>query len=104
MLDLDRISNQAPPGVGEVLHLFNQLEEQGEPITISINGKADLAVSDDGSFRMLADLGDRLELLEVLKQSIKELDEGKGMSMKEVKEKVPAMVAKANERYDWIAE
>lgn len=86
MLDLDRISDQVPPGMGKVVHLLHQLDEQGEPIVISINGKVDIAVADDGSFRMLVDLVDRLELLEVLKRATKELDEGKGLSLEEVKE------------------
>ncbi len=85
MLDLDRISDQVPPGMGKVVHLL-QLDEQGEPIVISINGKVDIAVADDGSFRMLVDLVDRLELLEVLKWATKDLDEGKGLSLEEVKE------------------
>jgi hypothetical protein len=86
MLDLDRISDQVPPGTGKIVHLLHQLDDQGEPIVISINGKVDLAVSDDRSFQMLVDLVDRLELLEVLKQAKKDLDEGKGLSMEEVKE------------------
>jgi sulfur carrier protein ThiS len=86
MLDLDRISDQVPPGMGKVVHLLHQLDDQDEPIVISINGKVDLAVSDEGSFRMLVDLVDRIELMEVLKQARKDLDEGKGLSMEEVKE------------------
>ena len=86
MLDLDRISDQIPSGMGKVVHLLYQLEDQGEPVVISINGKVDLAVSDEGSFQMLVDLVDRLELFEVLKQATKDLDEGKGLSLEEVRD------------------
>ncbi len=86
MLDLDRISDQVPPGTCKVVHLLRQLDDHGEPIVISINGKADLMISDEGSFQMLVNLVDRLELFEVLKQATKDLDEGKGLSLEEVKE------------------
>ena len=86
MLDLDQISDQVPPGVGKIVHLLHQLDDQDEPIVISINGKVDLAISDEGSFRMLVELVDRIELLEALKQATKSLDEGKGLSLEEVKE------------------
>jgi hypothetical protein len=86
MLDLDRISDQLPPGSGKALDLLYELEDSDEPIVISINGKVDLTVADDGSFRLLADLVDRLELLQALKQATKDLDEGKGLSLEEVKE------------------
>ena len=86
MLDIDRASDQIQPGMNKVAHLLRQLDEKGEPIVLTINGKAEIAVADDGSFRMLIDLVDRLELLEVLKKATKDLDEGKGLSLEEVKE------------------
>ena len=86
MLDLDRVSDQVPPGMGEIVYLLRRLKEAGEPISISINGRGHLAVSDDASYRMLLELVDRLELIEVLHQNTKDLDEGKGLSLEEVKE------------------
>ena len=86
MLDVDRISDPIPPGTSKAAHLLHQLDEQGEPIVLSINGKLSIAVSDDGSFRRLVDLVERLELLEVLDRARKDLDEGKGLSMEEFKE------------------
>jgi hypothetical protein len=86
MLDLDRISDQLPPGSGRALNLLYELEDNDEPIVISINGKVDLLIADEGSFRLLADLVDRLELLQALKQATKDLDDGKGLSLEEVKE------------------
>ena len=86
MRDLDRIHDQIPPGTGKAVQFLYQLEDQDEPVTISINGKVEIAISDEGSFQMLVKLVDRLELLEALKQGMKDLDEGKGLSMEEVKE------------------
>jgi hypothetical protein len=86
MLDLDQVSDQAPPAMGKTVYLLRKLKDAGEPITISVNGRGNLVVADDGSYGMLLDLVDRLELIEVLKQNKKELDDGKGLSLEEVKE------------------
>jgi hypothetical protein len=86
MLDLDRMTDPVPPGMGKVVHLLYQLEEQGQPIILSINGKAEIAVADEASFRQLIALIDQLELVETLKQATKDLDEGRGLSLEEVKE------------------
>lgn len=86
MLDIDRVSDPYPPTMGKVSRVLCQLDDEGEPIVITINGKAEIAVSDDDSFRMLAALIDRLELLEALKEATRSLDEGKGLSLEEVKE------------------
>ena len=86
MLDLDRDSDQAPPCVGETAYLLRRLKEAGEPITISVNGKGTLRIADEGSYGMLLDLIDRLETIESINEGNKELDEGKGLSLEEVKE------------------
>ncbi len=86
MIELDRVSDPVPPGMGKVVQLLYQLEDQGEPIVISINGKVEITVADDRSFRKLVDLVDELERIESLKQAAKELDEGKGLSLEEVRE------------------
>jgi hypothetical protein len=86
MLNLDHVTDQAPPGMGKTVFLLRQLKAAGEPITLSVNGKGNLAVADDALYGMLLDLVDRLELLEELKKSKNELNEGKGLSLEEVKE------------------
>lgn len=86
MIDLDRIDDRASSGMSKAVQLLHQMDEAGEPILLSVNGKIEVAVDDDGSFRMLVDLLDRLDLLATLKRATKDLDEGKGLSLEEVKE------------------
>ena len=86
MLDVERIHDLIPPANVKATQLLYELEDQEVQVTISINGKMDIVVADEGSLRLLFELVDRLELFEALKQATKELDEGKGLSLEEVKD------------------
>lgn len=91
MLDLDRISDQAPPFMGKTVYLLRQLKAAGEPITLSVNGRGHLSIQDDESYQLLLDLVDRLELTEVLRERLADLDAGRPMlSMEEAKERIRA--------------
>ncbi len=76
MLDLDQIIEQAPTGTGKMIHLLECLMAAGEPITVSINGQGNLPIRDDGAFQLLFTLIDRLEVTEMLRERLAELDAG----------------------------
>ena len=86
MMNLDQIADKAPPGMGKTIYLLRRLKGAGEPITISVNGKGNLRIADEGSYGMLLGLIDRLETIEAINEGNKELDEGKGLNLEEVKE------------------
>jgi hypothetical protein len=76
MLDLDQIIDQVPPTSGKIMHLLEHLKSFGEPITLSINGRGNLSVSDDGAYQLLFTLVERLEVTEMLRERLAELDAG----------------------------
>jgi hypothetical protein len=76
MLDLDQIIDQAPPSSGKIMHLLEYLKSYGEPITLSINGRGNLPIRDDGAFQLLLTLVERLEVTEMLRERLAELDAG----------------------------
>ena len=91
MLDLDRIIDQAPPGMGKMTHLLECLAAAGEPITLSINGRGDLPIRNDGAYQLLFTLIERLEVTEMLRERLAELDAGAPTySMEEVRAMVEA--------------
>ena len=55
-----------------------QLKETGEPIVLTVNGKAELVVQDASSYQRLRDLVDRLEAIEAVQQGLAEMRAGKG--------------------------
>lgn len=55
-----------------------QLKETGEPIVLTVNGRAELVVQDAASYQRLLDLVDRLEAIEAVRQGLAEMRAGKG--------------------------
>jgi PHD/YefM family antitoxin component YafN of YafNO toxin-antitoxin module len=53
------------------------LKETGEPVVLTINGKAELVVQDSASYQRLIELADRAERMEALRASIDDMRAGK---------------------------
>lgn len=47
-------------------HFLSQLKETGQPLVLTINGKAELVVQDAASYQKLADLAERLETIQAV--------------------------------------
>ena len=65
------------------VRFLEQLRETGEPVVLTINGKAELVVQDAKSYQRLLELAERVEAVESIRQGMQELDEGKGVSLDE---------------------
>lgn len=59
---------------------LERLRETGEPVILTINGKAELVVQDAKSYQRLLELAERIETVESIRQGMQKLDEGKGIS------------------------
>jgi PHD/YefM family antitoxin component YafN of YafNO toxin-antitoxin module len=70
------------------VRFLEQLRETGEPIVLTINGKAELVVQDARSYQRLLELAERIETVESIRQGMQELDEGKGISLDEFREHI----------------
>jgi PHD/YefM family antitoxin component YafN of YafNO toxin-antitoxin module len=57
---------------------IKQLRKTGQPLVLTINGKARLVVQDARSYQKLLQLVDRLEAIDQIKQSMEAFDRGKG--------------------------
>jgi hypothetical protein len=91
MQEIDQIIEQAPPGTGKFMHLLECLKSYGEPVTLSINGRGNLPIRDDGAYQMLFSLVERLEVTEMLRERLAELDaECPTFSAEEAKEMIRA--------------
>ncbi len=55
-----------------------QLKSTGQPLVLTINGKAEIVVQDARSYQRLLDLAERLETIEAVKQGIASADRGEG--------------------------
>jgi prevent-host-death family protein len=63
--------------------LLRQMKETGEPIVLTINGRAELVVQDAGSYQKLLELVDRLEAIAGVRKGLEESKRGEGQSIED---------------------
>ena len=57
---------------------LDRLRETGQPLVLTINGKAQLVVQDASSYQRLLELVDRLEAVEGIKRGLASMNQHKG--------------------------
>ena len=72
--------------------LVRQMKETGQPIVLTINGRAELVVQDAGSYQRLVELVDRLEAISGIRKGLEESKRGEGQpiedAVREIQEQV----------------
>lgn len=67
---------------------LRQLKETGEPVVLTINGKAELVVQDAASYQKLLDLAEEARVEEGIRQGLEDLKAGRTLSLDDFKEHV----------------
>ncbi|MCC6329378.1 MAG: type II toxin-antitoxin system Phd/YefM family antitoxin [Acidobacteria bacterium] len=57
---------------------LKQLKRSGNPVVLTINGKAELVVQDAASYQRLLEITERLDTIEALRPAIREMKSGEG--------------------------
>ena len=70
------------------LEFVQQLKETGEPIVLTINGKAALVVQDAESYQKLLDLAEEAKVLEGIRRGLEDMRQGRGRPADEVFEEI----------------
>jgi prevent-host-death family protein len=60
---------------------LRQLKETGNPVVLTINGKAESVVQNAASYQRLFDLAERLETIQAVKESLASAERGEGTPM-----------------------
>lgn len=84
MLDMNRDIHPLTDFKRNTVQFLRQLKETGQPVVLTINGKAELVVQDAKSYQKLLELAERLETIEAIREGMKEIDEGKGRPLDDV--------------------
>ena len=63
--------------------LLRQMKETGEPIVLTINGRAELVVQDAASYQKLLELVDRLEAIAGVRKGLEESKRGEGQPIED---------------------
>ena len=67
---------------------LRQLKDTGEPVVLTINGKAELVVQDAASYQRLLDLAEAAKVVEGISQGLEDMKAGRTISLDDFKEHV----------------
>jgi hypothetical protein len=74
------------------------MKETGQPVVLTINGKAELVVQDALSYQKLIERAGRVEELEALRASVEEMRSGKVVPAAEVLAEMRRILAETQNR------
>jgi PHD/YefM family antitoxin component YafN of YafNO toxin-antitoxin module len=77
---------------------LRRLKESGNPVVLTINGKAELVVQDAPSYQRLFDLAERLETIQAVKEGLGSADSGEGTPMDDVFDAIEKDLRRAKAR------
>jgi prevent-host-death family protein len=85
MLDLSRDIHSLTEFKKNTSEFINQLKETGEPVVLTVNGKAELIVQDAAAYQRLRVFAEEARVLERIRQGIDDMNAGRTISLDEFK-------------------
>ncbi|HEV3120548.1 MAG TPA: type II toxin-antitoxin system Phd/YefM family antitoxin [Isosphaeraceae bacterium] len=67
---------------------LKQLKKTGEPVVLTINGKAELVVQDAASYQKLLELAEEMRVIEGIRQGLEDVNAGRTISLDDFKKQV----------------
>jgi PHD/YefM family antitoxin component YafN of YafNO toxin-antitoxin module len=58
--------------------MVRQLKKTGQPVVLTVNGKAELVLQDDESYQKLLEANDRMETIEGIKRGLESMKRNAG--------------------------
>jgi prevent-host-death family protein len=83
-MDLNRDIHPLTEFKRNTVHFLAQLKQTGQPVVLTINGKAEIVVQDAKSYQRLLDLADRLETIQAVEEGLASMRRGEGRPLEEV--------------------
>lgn len=85
MLDISRDIHSLTDFRKNTSEFVNQLKQTGEPVDLTINGKAELVVQDAAAYQKLRQIAEEACVLEGIRQGIDDMNAGRTVSFDEFK-------------------
>ena len=85
MLDITRDIQSLTDFKKNTSDFVKQLRQTGEPVVLTINGKAELVVQDAASYQKLRETAEEARILEGIRQGIEDMNAGRMISLDEFK-------------------
>jgi prevent-host-death family protein len=86
MLDISRDIHSLTDFKKNTSEFINQLKETGDPLVLTINGKAELVVQDAAAYQRLRQIAEEARVLEGIRQGIEDMNAGRTISLDQFKE------------------
>jgi prevent-host-death family protein len=86
MLDISRDIHSLTDFKKNTSEFVEQLKQTGEPLVLTINGKAELVVQDAAAYQKLLQVAEEARVLEGIRQGIEDMKAGRTISLDEFKE------------------
>ena len=77
MANMSRDIDSLPDSKRGAPEFLRQLKEDGQPVVLTINGKAELIVQDQTSYQKLVELAERAEELEISQRAVADMEAGR---------------------------
>jgi PHD/YefM family antitoxin component YafN of YafNO toxin-antitoxin module len=98
MLNINRDINSLSNFKRNTPEFLRQLKKTGQPVVLTINGKAELIVQDTGSYQKLLEVAERVAELEALQEAVAEMKAGKGAPIEEMLGEMQEILARKKSR------
>ena len=85
MLDISRDIQSLTDFKKNTSEFVNQLKQTGEPVVLTINGKAELVVQDAAAYQKLRQIAEEARVLEGIRRGIEDMNAGRAVSLDEFK-------------------
>jgi prevent-host-death family protein len=85
MLDISRDIQSLTDFKKNTSEFVNQLKQTGEPVVLTINGKAELVVQDAAAYQKLRQIAEEARVLEGIRRGIEDMKAGRTVSLDEFK-------------------
>jgi prevent-host-death family protein len=86
MLDLSRDIQSLTDFKKNTSEFVHQMKETGEPIVLTINGKAELVVQDAAAYQKLLEIAEEARVLEGIRQGLEDMKAGRTKSLADFKD------------------
>jgi len=87
-MDLSRDIHSLTDFKKNTSEFLQQLKNTGEPIVLTINGKAELVVQDAASYQRLLDLAEEAKVVEGIRRGLEDIKAGRTISLDDFKEQI----------------
>jgi prevent-host-death family protein len=83
MLDLAKDIQSLSHFKRNTAQVMKQMKKSGNPIVLTVNGKAEVVVQDAGAYQRLLDLAEKAEMMEFLREAKADADAGRTVPARE---------------------